>query len=111
MEAIPYTLFSAGGYHLDGLHIHLPLILLGFYIRYALQSRRAQWIWLGLLALAAVGCEMLWAQPSNIIGNRIVACMLCIPVIDFSIGTAIIGIPRAVIRLFRWITADEAEER
>lgn len=107
MEAIPYTLFSFGGYHLDGLPVHLPLILLGFFIRYALQSRQGQWIWLGLLVLAAVVCEIIWAQPNNIFGNRLVACMLCIPVIDFSIGTAIIGIPRFLYRLISWIKTEE----
>ena len=104
MEAIPYLIFSTDGYFTHPVNI--LLILLGVSIRSAQRSRWAQWIWVGLLVLAAAACEIMWAQRNDI-GNGLAVSALCIPVIDFFIGTAIVDISRAIKGLYRWISTDE----
>ena len=104
MEGIIYT-FYLGFYQFFTIPYHIPFILLGFLIRRKLKSQRAQRIWLGLLALMAVGCVYSWEQVNGF--DRIGVCTAWALVIDLSLGTAILGIPRAVMRLFRWITADK----
>lgn len=106
MEAIPNTLFSTDGYFLHPINI--LLILLGLFIWHKLKPRWVRWAWVGLLVLAAVGCELMWAQHNDI-GNRLTVNLLCIPVIDFSVGPAVLGITRALRRFITWITTNEEE--
>lgn len=104
MEAFLWT-FHIGLYQLMTIPYHLPFVLLGFLIRRKMKSRRAQWIWLGLLVLMAVGCEFSWTQIGGF--DRIGVCLAWAFVIDLAIGTAIIGIPNTIRRFINWIKTEE----
>lgn len=105
MEAFLWT-FHIGLYQLFTIPYHLPFIFLGFLIRRKLKSRRAQWIWLGLLALMAIGCEFSWTLIFGF--DRIGVCLAWALVIDLVLGTAIIGIPNSICRLMEYFKKDNA---
>lgn len=107
MEGLIYT-FYLGFYQLFTIPYHLPLILLGLLIRHKLKSQRAQRIWLGLLALLAIGCLYSWEQVNGF--DRLGVCLAWAVVNDLALGTAIIGLPKTIKQFIRWITTNETSD-
>lgn len=83
--------FDIGFYESHILICHLPLVLIGFYIRLELCSSGTRWLWFAALLLSAFGCFYFWNDIAGY--ERIGICFAAVGVLDFAAGTLVVAIP------------------
>lgn len=82
--------FDIGFYDSQILICHLPLVLIGFYIRLELCSSGTRWLWFAALLLSAFGCIYFWYDIGGY--ERVAICFAVAGVLDFAIGTLVVAI-------------------